>query len=112
LDFLHHWDGIITISHDIDAAAVPSDLIEPVTTIVTNAVNDAVRHGGAENVGVTFNLSGDCAVLCVTNDGDDFPLSGSGGLGNASLDRLAPGAWERIRREGVTELSVTFLTQF
>jgi signal transduction histidine kinase len=108
LDFLSHWDGIITISHDIDGAAIPSHLIEPVTTIVTNAVNDAVRHGGAENVSVTFHPGSGFALLQVTNDGRDSPLSAPEGLGHATLDRLAPGAWERIMRNGVTKLSVRF----
>jgi len=110
LDFLRHWDGIITITHSIDKDAVPSHLIEPITTIVMNAVNDAVRHGGAENIGVSFHPDTNFALLRVTNDGSDSPLSGPDGLGHASLDRLAPGAWERIRREGVTELSVKFYT--
>jgi signal transduction histidine kinase len=111
LDFLRHWDGIITITYDIDAASVPSHLIEPVSTIVTNAVNDAVRHGGAENIGVSLEVGGDKARLCVTNDGADAPSSGPEGLGHASLDRLAGAGWERTRRDGVTELTVHFSAQ-
>jgi signal transduction histidine kinase len=108
LDFLSHWDGIITITHSIVKNAIPARLVDPVTTIVMNAVNDAVRHGGAENIGVSFEVVGDRAVLCVTNDGADAPSSGPEGLGHASLDRLAGAGWERTRRDGVTELTVDF----
>ena len=111
LDFLSHWDGIITINHTIDDGVVPPHLVEPVTTIVMNAVNDAVRHGGAENIGVSLEDVGDHAVLRVTNDGADATSSGPDGLGHASLDRLAGAGWERTRRDGVTELTVHFSTQ-
>ena len=108
LGFLSHWDGIITINQTIDDGVVPPHLVEPVTTIVMNAVNDAVRHGGAENINVSLEDVGDHAVLRVTNDGADATSSGPDGLGHASLDRLAGAGWERTRRDGVTELTVIF----
>jgi len=112
LVFLRHWDGIVTITSSIDGRVVPPHLIEPVTTIVTNAVNDAVRHGGAENISVSFQPDTDFALLRITNDGAEFRVSGPDGLGHASLDRLAPGAWERTRVSGVTVLSVSFPGNF
>jgi hypothetical protein len=108
LAFLHHWDGIITITNTIDRGAVPPRLAEPLTTIVINAVNDAVRHGGAENIGVSIQQDTDGTVLVVTNDGQEASPEGPGGLGNASLDRLAPSSWTRTSTSGVTKLSVRF----
>jgi len=70
-----------------------SDLIGPVTTIVTNAVNDAVRHGGAEQIGLSCYLEGNEVVLRVTNDGAELSESSPQGLGQATLNRVAPGAW-------------------
>mgnify|MGYP000332370909 CR=1 FL=1 len=108
LAFLHHWDGIITITHTINRDAVSPQLVEPLTTIVINAVNDAVRHGGAENIGVSIQQDTEGIVLEVTDDGHEASPEGPGGLGNASLDRLAPSSWTRTRTSGVTKLSVRF----
>jgi signal transduction histidine kinase len=72
-----------------------SDLMEPVATIVMNAVNDAVRHGGAEHIGLSCYLEGDEVVLRVTNDGAELSESSPQGLGQAPST-----AWPRVLGSG------------
>ena len=109
LDFLSHWDGIVTIAHSIEKEAIPESLVGALTTVVMNAVNDAIRHGEAQTIDISFHQVDGVAELVVTNDGiKSYPL-GAAGLGHATLDRFAQGAWERVvTPQGLTELRVRF----
>ena len=109
LDFLSHWDGIVTITHSIEQEAIPESLVGPVTTVVMNAVNDAIRHGEAQTIDLSFHQVDGVAELVVTNDGIKSYPAGATGLGHATLDRFAQGAWERVATpQGLTELRVRF----
>lgn len=109
LDFLSHWDGIVTINHSIGKDTIPESLVAPVTTVVMNAVNDAIRHGEAQTIDIGFDQADGVFELVVTNDGISSYPSGAEGLGHATLDRFAQGAWERaVTPQGLTELRVRF----
>jgi signal transduction histidine kinase len=109
LDFLSHWDGIVTITHSIEKEAIPESLVGALTTVVMNAVNDAIRHGEAQTIDISFHQVDGVAELVVTNDGISSYPAGAEGLGHATLDRFAQGAWERgVTPQGLTELRVRF----
>jgi len=111
-EFLRHWDGLVSISSNLEGVLVPPKLEEAVATIVINAVNDAVRHGNAETIDVTFQIINDQPRLVITNDGQSAETAGPDGLGSAALERFALGSWERRQcDDDRTQLSVTFASQ-
>ena len=108
-DFLRHWDGLVTISSNLADDLVPPHLIEPVASIVMNAVNDAIRHGNAQSISVVFDRGDDIATLTVINDGRAGEPTGPDGLGHQTLERFAGGRWKRkVLGDGLTELAATF----
>lgn len=108
-DFLRHWDGLVTISSNLEDNPVPPHLVEPVASILINAVNDAIRHGNAQAISVRFNRGNELAELTVVNDGRVGEVTGPGGLGHHTLERFARGRWRRtVLEEGLTELTVAF----
>lgn len=109
LQFLDNWRGLISIESNLHTAQVPDEIHPPVNTIVMEAVNDAVRHGGADWVEISLETSPDEAVLTVVNNGSPPGESPSIGLGSDALDRLAPGRWSRtVDALGFLRLKVVF----
>ena len=109
LQFLDNWRGLISIDSNLHTAQVPEEIHPPVNTIVMEAVNDAVRHGGADWVEISLESTSDEAVLTIVNNGSPPGDSPSVGLGSDALDRLAPGQWSRtVDALGFLRLRVVF----
>lgn len=109
LQFLDNWRGLISIESNLHTAQVPDEIHPPVNTIVMEAVNDAVRHGGADWVEISLESTGKEAVLTIVNNGIAPGESPSVGLGSDALDRIAPGGWSRtVDALGFLRLRVAF----
>jgi signal transduction histidine kinase len=95
------WEGICSVTFDIsdhDLSHVQSDPFGSATVIdiVTEAVSNAVKHGGASQVDVFMSVDGNgVAALAITDNGQstDAP-SPSLGLGTTVLDECTL-SWRR-----------------
>jgi len=106
------WRGICDI--DFNVVGEPDDARQGTTIgrIVTEAVKDAVRHGGADHVDVRITINDGVCDIAVTNNGqavngqatDPAPT----GLGTRMLSEASPGDWQRTADpDGRTRLSAT-----
>ena len=110
LRFLANWRGLIDIDSNLHVANVPDELHPPINTIVMDAVNDAVRHGGADWVEIDLDDSGANIVLSIRNNGTPPSDGTGGGVGGKTLDRLATAGWKReVDVLGFTRLRVEFV---
>lgn len=108
--FLDTWDGLLDISTNVDTVVIPGELEDRVSQVVHNAVNDAVRHGGAQRVSLMLALSDTHLTVTIDNDGIPFPPDAPLGLGSMTLDRIATGGWSRgAGSAGGTTLVASFL---
>jgi hypothetical protein len=109
IDFLGTWVGLLDITTNVDDVEIPDYLEEPISQVVRNAVNDAVRHGGAQRVSVILTASDTEITLTIENDGSPFSHDVRLGLGSITLNRLATAGWSRgPRRDGGTQLVASF----
>ena len=109
LRFLANWRGLIEIDSNLHVANVPDALHPSINTIVMDAVNDAVRHGGADWVEIDLDDSGEKVVLSIRNNGTPPNGGIGGGVGGKTLDRLATAGWSReVDVLGFTRLRVEF----
>jgi len=110
LRFLANWRGLIDIDSNLHVANVPDELHPPINTIVMDAVNDAVRHGGADWVEIDLDDSGANIFLSIRNNGTPPSDDTGGGVGGKTLDRLATAGWKReVDVLGFTRLRVEFV---
>ena len=105
-DFLTNWTSLIDISLDKPVSAFPEEIVPAIHTVIVDAVNNAVRHGGADWIRIASSLQPDAVVLTIHNNGSPNTL-GREGLGTANLNLLAPEQWSRIpTKDGTTQLLV------
>lgn len=74
--------------------------------IADEAVGNAVRSGGADQIRVQVEVSESALVLVVTDNGGGVSASAKAGLGSAWLDVNAPGRWSRESTPAGTKLTV------
>ena len=109
-EFLENWSGFVTLERQIEPDILEGEAATAVTTIVADAVNNAIRHGSADWIRVELARSGSGVDVRVMNNGS---LVGSGrgvGVGSKNLDRLATGGWELGVVGGKTRLEARVLT--
>lgn len=107
LSFLDNWRGLVDIHSNLHTVHVPDSLHSAINTLVMDAVNDAVRHGGADWIDITLETHHDRVTLVVTNNGRP-PEKRARGIGSRTLDRLATGGWTRETHDvGFTRLRAT-----
>jgi hypothetical protein len=107
-DFLHNWRALITIRTNIDDIHIPERIKTDVTTVVTEAVNNAIRHGKAREVGVFFRYRPDGLLIEVVGAPIDSSDPGEAGLGAHILNDIAPGMWfHDVTEDGRYRLRVT-----
>jgi signal transduction histidine kinase len=104
--FLTNWSALVDIAFDKPLDSIPGDFIPVVHTIVVEAVANAVRHGGADWIRITFTLDEGDGVLSVLNNGQEKP-TGRVGLGTLNLNQIAGDQWSRFTNDqGMTQLVV------
>ena len=88
------WQGVAHVECEVTAAATAGLARDPlctraVTDLATEAVSNAVRHGGATTVRVSIDVDdGELITVRVVDDGS-VPESGPPGLGTALLTRCS-----------------------
>ena len=93
-DVAETWEGVAHVECEVSPAAASMLTADPLCTMVvtdlaTEAVSNAVRHGGATTVHVTLDRDeGELIVMRVVDDGV-VPESGLPGLGTALLARCS-----------------------
>lgn len=110
-DVLRSWRSHVQLDTNIDAVHIPERIRGRVTSVVTEAVNSAIRHGSTSRVGVFFSYRAEGlqieiegAIVTTTPEGD-------GGLDAAVLDHLAAGTWfYEVTPDGRHRLVVTLKT--
>ena len=105
------WAGFASVDARVEPSLEEANVPRFVREIVSEAVTNAVRHGGARHVSIDFTREGSALRVTIIDDGSG-PISPEGhrpaGQGSRDLDRLAPRSWHRaMHPSGGTELSVT-----
>jgi hypothetical protein len=110
-EFLTNWKALIQVDTNIDDIHIPERIKPSVTTVVTEAVNNAIRHGNATHVGVFFRYRPDGLLIEVTGSLADPDSPGNTGLGAHIFDDIAPGMWfTDVTKDGRYRLRVTLKT--
>jgi hypothetical protein len=109
--FLDNWSGLIRVDTNIDDIHLPNQVHDRAVTVVTEAVNNSVRHGKATRVGVFFRYRPEGLLVEVIGAPMGTDDSGEAGLGAHILNELAPGMWfQDVSEEGRYRLRVTLKT--
>ena len=109
-DVAETWEGVAHVECEVSPAAASMLTADPLCTMVvtdlaTEAVSNAVRHGGATNVHVTLDREeGELIVMRVVDDGV-VPESGLPGLGTALLARCSY-EWSLSRQAPTTLIAL------
>lgn len=105
-EFLANWSSIITITSNLDDVWIPEALQRPVEIIVTDAVNDAVRHGGATWLSMYAVVQRDGVGLTIHSDSQVSEGVPREGMGSRTLTEYAPASWSRdVTEEGILQLT-------
>ena len=78
------WDGIATISVDMEEAQFSDELLLKVCEVIEELVSNAIRHGGATEIKMYLVSAGE-DVLVKVHDNGAPRRSGKSGLGSAIL---------------------------
>jgi signal transduction histidine kinase len=105
-EFIVNWSAILDVSFESPLAHVPYEFMPAVHTVVVDAINNAVRHGGADWVRIGFALEPDALILTIRNNGTHRE-SNRVGLGTRHLNQVAPDKWSRYSdAHGIVQLVV------
>ena len=103
------WRGFVTIDLELDVAddRLSQPLQDRIAQAVAEAVNNAVRHGRAEQVQVRL-VAGEGSMLRLEVEDDGIgPVGRPAGLGSRLFHALSLGAWDlSAREEGGSRLVV------
>lgn len=104
--FVQNWSALVDIAFDQPLSSIDPVYLPAVHTIVVDAVNNAVRHGKANWIRISFTSESDSLIITIQNNGT--PRQGSRtGLGTAQLDLYAKDQWSLVRTaNGMTQLLV------
>jgi len=110
-EFLDNWRALIRIDTNVDDMHIPERIKSDVTTVVTEAVNNAIRHGNATQVGVFFRYRPEGLLVEVVGAPVGSADPGEAGLGAHILNDIAPGMWfHDVTEDGRYRLRVTLKT--
>lgn len=95
------WDGFVTVTvtTDVWLEQHTQDLQQTVTYVLTEAVNNAVRHGHAKTVVITIHDRPDTVIVRVEDDGDG-PTHATPGVGTALFDSVSDGRFTLTLKDG------------
>lgn len=109
--FLANWQALITVETNLDEVHIPERIGQDVATVVTEAVNNAIRHGHATRVGVFFRYRPEGLLVEVIGAPAESLEDGETGLGAEILNDIAPGMWfYDVTDDGRYRLRVTMKT--
>jgi hypothetical protein len=109
--FLANWSGLIDVDTNIQEIHIPARVHDKAATVVTEAVNNAIRHGNATRVGVFFRYRSEGLLIEVVGAPAGDGSVGEAGLGGHILDDIAPGMWfTDVTEDGRYRLRVTLST--
>lgn len=102
--FLTNWSALVDIVVEKPLEEIPTEFLSAFHTVVVDAVNNAVRHGSADWIRISFAREGADLVVNVVNNGRKDG-SNRVGLGTLHLNQLAGDMWHRSTNEqGRTQL--------
>ncbi len=113
--FAGRWEGFVQLETDLDASldALAQPAQDRLAQAVTEAVNNAVRHGRAARVRVALrqDVGGVPGLLRLVVEDDGLgPVQRPAGLGSRLFEALSGGDWSlQARREGGSRLEATIL---
>jgi two-component sensor histidine kinase len=98
-DIANRWSGIAEI--EIVTAGLCSKCLRrpELGALLSEAVNNAVRHGMAQNILAVFECDGDDLIATVTDDGIG-PRRGRSGLGSTYFESIARRGWSLTEKAG------------
>lgn len=101
------WAGVCDITCEVaddleDALLLAPISREAVAEVITEGVQNAVRHGGATRVQLSLHLDGPCMHLTLRDNGRES--SGIDGLGSRLLNEVCV-SWKRVAEDEGTSLS-------
>jgi len=90
------WQGLVEITTRVNITSeVTATLLSTIEDVVTEGINNAVRHGDASRIDVT--VDGDQSTITITVIDNGTPAQNpTPGLGSRFLDSVAPGSWSRV----------------
>lgn len=101
------WSGIAVVELTLPSGDFgTAGQWQSAALIADEAVGNAVRSGGADQIRVQVEVSESALVLVVTDNGGGVSASAKAGLGSAWLDVNAPGRWSRESTPAGTKLTV------
>ena len=102
------WDGIVSIELEIqdEARLMRHQIVSEINGCLTEAITNSVRHGHADQMKTSINLSKNFIVLEVVDNGVGFSAI-TRGLGSKTFEASTQGNWELVRD---TQESQTILT--
>ncbi len=102
------WEGLVTITASIDdPPAAPPRVLKLIEDVVTEGINNAVRHGDADRIDITIDEKHSSIEITIADNGTAGPPSGRRGTGTRLLDALAPNSWSRtVNHHGGSTLTV------
>lgn len=86
------WAGILALTWEIDDTEVPLAVVPTIATLLSEALTNAVVHGGAARATIRLARVGDDVEVEVCDDGCG-PQVGVPGLGSALLDDATARRW-------------------
>lgn len=105
-EFLTNWSALVDISMEKPLEDIPVEFLSAFHTVAVDAVNNAVRHGKADWIRISFSTERDSLVVNIMNNGRS-DSSNRVGLGTLHLNQLAGDMWNRSTNEqGITQLVV------
>jgi len=90
------WQGLVDITTSVNVTSeLTASLLSTIEDVVTEGINDAVRHGDASRIDVI--IEGDQSTITITVTDNGTPAQNPApGLGSRFLDSVAPGSWSRV----------------
>lgn len=108
------WTGVVDITAQVHVrGGYTQRCVRVVQDVVTEGINNAVRHGDATHIDIEVRDAIDKMIIVIGDNG--FGVSGSGvgavspGLGSAMLNAIATDSWSRVvNPAGGSVLTVEF----
>ncbi|MCF8557755.1 MAG: hypothetical protein K9G28_09490, partial [Candidatus Nanopelagicales bacterium] len=95
------WEGLVVINADVDPDLdVSRGMLRAIEDVVTEGINNAVRHADAERVDVSIAACAGSVCVVIADDGAAPAAAPRRGMGSRLLDARAPSAWWREARAG------------